>query len=85
VAPNVAPAELRRGYDLARTDLYWLPLGAGRHSVRLNGRVFEALRARNETPNPVRQDDPASEAVDPAFEVAALAGENAGVTEGGGK
>jgi hypothetical protein len=23
-------------------DLYWLPLGAGGHSVRLNGRVFEA-------------------------------------------
>jgi len=27
-------------------DLYWLPLGAGGHSVRLNGRVFEALAAR---------------------------------------
>jgi hypothetical protein len=24
-------------------DLYWLPLGAGGHSVRLNGRLFEAL------------------------------------------
>ena len=23
-------------------DLYWLPLGAGGHSVRLNGRVYEA-------------------------------------------
>jgi hypothetical protein len=29
-------------------DLYWLPLGAGGHSVRLNGRVFEALAARLE-------------------------------------
>jgi hypothetical protein len=29
-------------------DLYWLPLGAGGHSVRLNGRVFEALAARFE-------------------------------------
>jgi len=29
-------------------DLYWLPLGAGGHSVRLNGRVFEALVARLE-------------------------------------
>jgi hypothetical protein len=29
-------------------DLYWLPLGAGGHSVRLNGRVFEALVARHE-------------------------------------
>ena len=27
-------------------DLYWLPLGAGGHSVRLNGRVYEALVAR---------------------------------------
>jgi len=27
-------------------DLYWLPLGAGGHSVRLNGRVFEAIAAR---------------------------------------
>lgn len=26
-------------------DLYWLPLGAGGHSVRLNGRVFEAVAA----------------------------------------
>jgi hypothetical protein len=28
------------------TDLYWLPLGAGGHSVRLNGRVYEAFAAR---------------------------------------
>jgi hypothetical protein len=27
-------------------DLYWLPLGAGGHSVRLNGRIFEAITAR---------------------------------------
>ena len=27
-------------------DLYWLPLGAGGHSVRLNGLVFEAIMAR---------------------------------------
>ena len=26
-------------------DLYWLPLGAGGHSVRLNGRLFEAVVA----------------------------------------
>ena len=26
-------------------DLYWLPLGAGGHSVRLNGRLFEAIVA----------------------------------------
>ena len=30
----------------ASVDLYWLPLGAGGHSVRLNGRVFEAVAAR---------------------------------------
>jgi hypothetical protein len=30
----------------AGIDLYWLPLGAGGHSVRLNGLVFEALAAR---------------------------------------
>jgi hypothetical protein len=29
-------------------DLYWLPLGAGGHSVRLNGRIFEAMVARLE-------------------------------------
>ena len=32
--------------DGAAVDLYWLPLGAGGHSVRLNGRVFEAVTAR---------------------------------------
>jgi hypothetical protein len=32
----------------ARIDLYWLPLGAGGHSVRFNGRVFEALVSRLE-------------------------------------
>ena len=26
-------------------DLFWLPLGAGGHYVRLNGRVYEALKA----------------------------------------
>ncbi len=26
-------------------DLYWLPLGAGGHSVRLNGRIYEAAAA----------------------------------------
>jgi hypothetical protein len=29
-------------------DLYWLPLGAGGRSVRLNGRIFEAVVARHE-------------------------------------
>jgi hypothetical protein len=30
----------------AAVDLYWLPLGAGGHFVRFNGRVYEALMAR---------------------------------------
>jgi hypothetical protein len=30
---------------MCRIDLYWLPLGAGGHSVRLNGLAFEALAA----------------------------------------
>lgn len=30
----------------AGVDLYWLPLGAGGHSVRLNGRIYEAVAAR---------------------------------------
>ena len=29
-------------------DLYWIPLGAGGHSVRFNGRIFEALQAARE-------------------------------------
>jgi hypothetical protein len=29
----------------AGIDLYWLPLGAGGHSVRLNARIFEAVAA----------------------------------------
>ena len=29
----------------AAVDLYWIPLGAGGHSVRFNGKVFEALEA----------------------------------------
>ncbi|MEO8967078.1 MAG: hypothetical protein ABI355_05705 [Solirubrobacteraceae bacterium] len=32
----------------AGIDLYWLPLGAGGHSVRLNGRAFEAVASRLE-------------------------------------
>jgi hypothetical protein len=30
----------------AAVDLLWLPLGAGGRSVRLNGRIFEAIAAR---------------------------------------
>jgi hypothetical protein len=31
--------------DEAAVDLYWLPLGAGGHSVRFNGIVYEAVRS----------------------------------------
>lgn len=40
-----------RGVDGGQSswlDLYWLPLGAGGHVVRLNGRVYEWLLARRE-------------------------------------
>jgi hypothetical protein len=33
---------------VAAIDLYWLPLGAGGRSVRLNGRIFEAIVSRLE-------------------------------------
>jgi hypothetical protein len=33
------------GSRTAAVDLYWIPLGAGGHSVRFNGRVFEAIEA----------------------------------------
>jgi hypothetical protein len=39
---------VRQGMDdryAGSVDLYWLPLGAGGHSVRFNGRVFEAATA----------------------------------------
>jgi hypothetical protein len=32
--------------DRAGIDLYWLPLGAGGNFVRLNGRIYEAMKAR---------------------------------------
>jgi hypothetical protein len=32
----------------AAVNLYWLPLGAGGHCVRLNGRVFESISAHIE-------------------------------------
>ena len=33
---------------VASVDLFWLPLGAGGHSVCLNERIFEAVVARLE-------------------------------------
>jgi hypothetical protein len=42
------PASLQVSMQASHTaaaDLYWIPLGAGGHSVRFNGRVFEAIEA----------------------------------------
>jgi hypothetical protein len=36
----------------AAVTLYWLPLGAGGHFVRHNGRMFEAVVARREHREP---------------------------------
>ncbi len=34
------------GRPPAAVDLYWIPLGAGQHVVRLSGKLFEAIGAR---------------------------------------
>jgi hypothetical protein len=34
--------------QFAAVDLYWIPLGAGGHSVRFNGKVFEAVQAAHQ-------------------------------------
>jgi hypothetical protein len=34
--------------ETASVDLYWLPLGAGGHFVRVNGCIYEAIKAHNE-------------------------------------
>jgi len=43
VTTNVKP-----GMPAARVLVYWLPLGAGGHVVRWNGRLYEAIAARRE-------------------------------------
>jgi hypothetical protein len=40
------------GMSRAAVDLYWLPLGAGGHVVRLNGMVYERLVALRERRSP---------------------------------
>lgn len=37
----------------AAVDLYWIPLGAGGHVVRFNGKVFEAVVSRLERRSPL--------------------------------
>jgi hypothetical protein len=51
VPPSEDPASVgdnatALGGPEAYVDLYWLPLGAGGHFVKWNGRIFEALAAR---------------------------------------
>lgn len=46
--PRTTAARPASAPGLASIDLYWLPLGAGGHSVRLNGKVFEWVAARLE-------------------------------------
>ena len=42
-----SPSEFTQGSKpSASVDLYWLPLGAGGHSVRFNGIVYEAISSR---------------------------------------
>jgi hypothetical protein len=41
------------GVSPASVDLYWLPLGSGGWFVRLNGRIYEAIRARLERRRPL--------------------------------
>ncbi|GAA4964234.1 hypothetical protein [Actinoplanes utahensis] len=44
-----SPVQVRDEASLpADVTLYWLPLGAGGHCIRLNGRIFEALQARHQ-------------------------------------
>ena len=38
----------------AAVELYWIPLGAGGHCVRFNGRIFEALDAARRAPSALR-------------------------------
>jgi hypothetical protein len=48
VTPPRGYATLQASPTTAAVDLFWLPLGAGGHSVRLNGRLFEAVVAHRE-------------------------------------
>jgi hypothetical protein len=43
-----APDRVAPQRATAAVDLYWIPLGAGGHCVRVNGRCFEAVNAARE-------------------------------------
>ncbi len=44
-APGSGRLTMNPAAEHTGVDLYWIPLGAGHHSVRVNGIVYEALRA----------------------------------------
>ena len=47
-SPAASRATVSRVSAEAAIDLFWLPLGAGGHCVKYNGRVYEAIVARRE-------------------------------------
>jgi hypothetical protein len=49
--PSGRPSELP--HPAPGIDLYWLPLGAGGHFVRLNGRLYEAVQAYRQGRRPM--------------------------------
>ena len=44
-ADPVHDSDLAEGNRKAAADLYWIPLGAGAHVVRISGKLFEAASA----------------------------------------
>ena len=46
--PRAARNRRRDAEQSSAVDLYWLPLGAGGHFVKYNGRVYEWIKARFE-------------------------------------
>jgi hypothetical protein len=50
--PGASKLPVAKRPPKASIDLYWLPLGAGGWFVRLNGRIYEAIRARRERRRP---------------------------------
>jgi hypothetical protein len=75
---------------MAAADLYWLPLGAGGHFVRLNGRAYEAVASRlNRRPacdlyhSALQVDVPEGRFVIEQTPVPDLSGKQRGVVAGG--
>jgi nucleotide-binding universal stress UspA family protein len=45
MSPGTVATRVRKAMPAAAVDLYWIPVGAGGHYVRFNGRVFETIEA----------------------------------------